>query len=72
MYFFAKHQKDLEDTFLLDCNPEDIKNDKEAKKAFKVIRKQGKFIKKIYKVFSKERSATTDLVLSILKNKIDF
>lgn len=51
---FKKHQEELEYSFILDCNPADLKENKEAKKALKVIQKQKKLIDKFYKKVNRE------------------
>ena len=46
-------QQDLEDTFTLDCSPEDVKQDKEAYKLYKKLKKQRKYIDKIKRITDK-------------------
>lgn len=61
---FTEYMRDLEDAFKLDCNEEDVRNDKTAKQCYKVLkkcrRKTDKFNKFLCKVglarnFEKER-----------------
>ena len=52
---FKEYQEELEMCFLLDCNSEDLKENKEARKTYKIIRKQGKIIRKFYKKINKTK-----------------
>ena len=47
------YQRDLEDSFALDCSPEDIKQSKEATKLHKQLKKSRKYIDKIKNITDK-------------------
>ena len=46
-------QQDLEDSFLLDCSLEDVKQNKEAYKLYKKLKKQRKYVDKIKRITEK-------------------
>lgn len=47
------YQQDLEDSFKLDCSPEDIESNKEASKLYKKLKKSRKYIDKIKRITDK-------------------
>ena len=49
----VEHQRDVEDSFKLDCSFEDVKTDKEAYKLYKKLKKQRKYVDKIIKITNK-------------------
>lgn len=50
---FTEYLRDLEDSFKLDCNEEDVRKDKDAKKCYKVLKKYRKNTDKYYKFLCK-------------------
>ena len=50
------YQRDLEYSFTLDCSTEDIKQNKEATKLYKKLKKSRKYVDKIRKITDKMMS----------------
>lgn len=64
-FHLMQYQEDYEAAFALDCSKEDIQKDKDAKKTYNYLKKQGKLIKKMCKLI--DRGA--DTALSLLKEE---
>ena len=63
---WQQYQQDLEDAFKLECSEEDVENNKEAKKLFKWLQKQRKYVNKIEKLQQKIVGSDKDTWLNIL------
>lgn len=50
---FTEYMRDLEDAFKLDCNEEDVREDKTAKQCYKVLKKCRKKANKFHKFLCK-------------------
>lgn len=58
-----KHQQDLEDALRLDASDEDLKTNKDARLAARVVKTQRKHIKKFGKIPNKNRDYIIDIKL---------
>lgn len=51
--FWSNYQRECEDAFRLECSEEDIKSNKDAKKLYKRLKKQRRYIKKVERLINK-------------------
>ena len=67
---FLKYQQDLEDSFRLDCNEEDIKTDKEAKRCYKVLKRYRKRTNDYYNYLCRNDMTSGRYTMKNNKNSI--